>query len=1052
MFMRALITRMWEKAMLYQINQKNYSTFKVFRDNKLPPRGYFIPFSSVKKAADAKLINRRYVSDRVVCLNGEWDFAYFPKFSDMPKKFDTDKIVFDKLEVPSCWQFKGYEPPFYTNVKFPFPVVPPRIPTRKAAGKYGEDINGEKYVCGKKQYNSVGVYRTFFNVTDLGKTRILSLLGVASCAEVYINGKYVGYSEGAHNTAEFDIGKYLISDSNELLIVVHKWCNGSYLEDQDMFRNNGIFRDVLMFENENSYVWDFDFFTAKRGAIYDCFIKAVVKEPEEVTFTAELSDNGKVIAVKSVAAKSETNVAFEKLDVTEWNAEEPKLYTLTLTLRKNGEIIECIKKLVGFRTVEISGRTFLFNGRKIKLKGVNHHDTNPYEGYCMTADQLAYDIMLFKAFNVNTVRTSHYPPDPLFIELCDFYGIYVVDEADIESHGTTTDLQISNKLKWKNHFWDRVSAMYYRDRNSCSITMWSLGNESGGIKCQDYCYARLKEISPLPVHYERACAFKRTGYDVISNMYPSVDRLRMLLENTALVIPGQRKIYAQKPYFMCEYAHAMGVSPGSLEDYWDVIYSHDNAMGGCIWEFADHTIYHGAGAKYHYTYGGDHGEYTHDGNFCADGLFFSDRRPHTAAYAMKNAYRPLRARLLSPNGLIEFTNLNSFSNANYITIKGGVFADGEKTGSFEFSMDIAPNCKETANLHLIEQDKDVTVHLDYFEGKHLVATEELRLKEKLIPVKVAEGGTFRYTDDNNGILCVTFNGGKVKFDTEAGVLTSYVFEDKEFTAAKPVKSDNKGSLYTNIYRAYIDNDRNIVKKWHEAGYDSLTFTPDGCAYRVGENHIKISARHLMKNAKGKTLFLSEDTYTVYSNGVIDLQTRLTPKCKGLPMLPRVGKILELNKEFDNVIYYGCGGFESYPDLKGQSRLGVFSAKVAEMNMPYVRPQFCGSHTDCRYAVMRNGEGRGLLLLADSVPFNFSVKRTTDSTLEKCKHQEDVPDDGVNYVSIDGFMGGIGSNSCGPLPMDNYVLRADKAYAQSFRIIPFAAITDGDIILFDSAEK
>lgn len=1029
--------------MKYQLNKKNYRKFAIFEDNKLPPRSYFIPFSSELKAASAPIKSRRYNSDKVKCLNGVWDFAYYKSIKEFPKLLDTDTAQFDKITVPSVWQMLGYEPPFYTNVKYPFAVIPPKIPTKERAGVYSQDINGDQYACGNKQYNSKGIYRTFFDIESADKKHILSFLGVSSCLEVYINGEYVGYGEGSHNTAEFNIDSYIKVGKNELVCVVHKWCNGSYLEDQDMFRHNGIFRDVLLYINEPSYIYDFSFVSTKSKAGYDAQINVKINNYEGCAVRATLSRDGKVIASQMTDAAPITTLNFNGLDVAEWNAEQPALYTLTLTLYKNKTLSEAIVKQVGFRTITIQGNKFLLNGQLIKLRGVNHHDTNPYTGYYLTPDDIEKDIKIFKAFNINTVRTSHYPPDPMFIELCDLYGVYVVDEADIECHGTKYPKQISGKRAWKQHYWDRVSRMYYRDRNSSSIIMWSLGNESGGIRCHDYCYYQLKQLTNIPIHYEGATHTLRIGYDVVSNMYTSVPALKRIAKGS-YGNAARRAALAKKPFFLCEYAHAMGTGPGSLDDYWQEIYANDNLMGGCVWEFADHAIYH-KDKKYMFTYGGDHGEYTHDGNFCVDGLFSPDRTPHTGAYCLKNVYRPVRAALVQ-NSIVQLTNYNSFRSTAYLSINATLYNNGKKLGSYDLSCDIPPAKSQKFNLLLEEMSGDVVLNIDYREGDTLIATEQIVVAQQLTTVKIAAGAGLSVAE-TTGLLTVNFDNGKIVFDKATGAVQEYQSKGESYFIKKPLKSDGgKGAIYTNLYRAPTDNDMRTKNSWHKAQYNALLPAKTGLSYEQGNGEATVKVTCKLVTPQGKAAFLVEDTYNILANGSITIKSKLVPLRRCLPNLPKVGKTLELAKEYNEIIYYGLGDMPNYPDFKDQSRLGVYRTKVKDFGHNNIKPQDSGNRCDVRYAIIRNASGGGLMVLANGMPFNLNAKEVSDTELAGFTHIEDIkPSPDRNYISIDGFVSGLGSNSCGPIPLEQYRLPADIVYLTSFTLIPFDSVKDENII-------
>ncbi|MDR2266616.1 MAG: hypothetical protein LBE09_03375 [Christensenellaceae bacterium] len=1038
--------------MKYTINKTNYSNFNVIEVNRLPGRSYFIPFSSEFLAASTPPEEKRYRSDIVLPLNGDWQFKYFAKIKDLPSILDTDNIAFDKISVPSCWAEYGYEPPFYTNIKYPFPVKPPKVPKHEVAGIYTSDINGFSYATGNTQHNSVGVYRRFITIENLNKHRILSFLGVASCLDLYINGQYVGYAEGSHNTSEFDISNFLVEGANEILCVVFKWCNGSYLEDQDMFRHTGIFRDVLLFEENQTYIHDFDCLTLKKDVGYDLQVSVDIKNYNGYRVKATLFSDGQFIAEREVFSTIETYLTFESLNVIEWNAEQPTLYSLIISLIKDGEVIESIKKDIGFRTIEIKNGVFLLNDTMIKLRGVNHHDTSPNTGFYLTPAEIQRDILLMKSFNVNAVRTSHYPPDPLFIELCDRHGLYVIDEADIECHGAP-HLKISGSTKWFARFWDRVSRLFYRDRNSCSVTMWSLGNESGGSKCQNYCYGELKKLTPIPIHYEGVCQKPEFGYDVVSEMYSSVDRVKGLMTGTQPLTSRQRAILAERPYLLCEYAHSMGVGPGGLEDYWQVIYAHKKALGAFIWEFADHAVYHKDG-KYKYTYGGDHGEYTHDANFCADGLFYPDRTPHTGAYAMKNVYRPLRAQVLDRRGLIEITNYNTFRSSGYIKIKGLITVNTVKTGEFETSLDIPAGGKEKFNLLLDDPYGDCLIDLDYYDGDNRIAFEQLRLSDAPFNLKVKENPNVGLTMiEEHGLLEIKFANGHLKINTELGILTEYCVANTHFFPVMPDRFQTKGALYTNIFRAPTDNDIEFAKAWRAAGYDRVRIVPTGFDYDIIDGEGIVNLYSKLYGAYDDPIFDVTDTITVSTNSILKVKSKLTktilPKKPAkhvrLPYLPRVGKTVVLKSDYSDVIYYGVGELENYADFKEQARLGLYRASVDDFLQPYLRPQESGNRTGTKFAVFRDKSGDGLMILSTNQPFNFNAKRIDDETLATCKHVEDIQPKNHIFVSVDGYMSGIGTNSCGPAPDIKYLLNPDSDYVTEFKIIPFTAISDDKII-------
>ena len=644
--------------MKYRLNKNNYHDFSVYQKNRLPARSYFIPYPTREEADTTAAKEKRYRSSKVQCLNGMWDFKFYPRPAELPDVFDTDQVSFDTIDVPACWQFRGYDKPFYVNTRYQFPYQPPVIPTEEKVGKVfswmGFDRGlGPRWQDPGEEYNFVGVYRKTVQINDPSQNTVISFLGVASCLDLYWNGEFVGYSEGAHNTAEFDLTDKLREGENELLAVVHRWCTGTYLEAQDMFRNNGIFRDVLLRFSDPEDLWDVDARTWKSGEHYAVKLTATALTDTEVTFSLE--GHGIARSSKAQTSCGKAEISFDNLEVTEWNAENPVLYTVRYETPT-----ECISEKIGFRTVNIQGDVFLVNGRKIKLRGVNHHDTSPTNGYTMTPDKIERDLLLCKQYNIDTIRTSHYPPDPLLLELADELGIYIVDENDLETHGTfshqfpPTYNSISHDPKWRPRYLDRIEHLYERDKlhGNTAVILWSLGNESGGYSNTDAMYHYLKARSPLPVHYESAIHSRRQAYDVGSEMYPSVAKVHMVGEHCR-----KQKRLNDRPYFLCEYAHAMGVGPGNTEAYWQEIYRYDNLMGGCVWEMVDHAVLHPDGS---YTYGGDHGEWEHDGNFCVDGMFYPDRSPSTGAEIIRFIYRPLRVSRVS-GSVFEIFNTMAFS-------------------------------------------------------------------------------------------------------------------------------------------------------------------------------------------------------------------------------------------------------------------------------------------------------------------------------------------------------------------------------------------------------
>lgn len=996
--------------MIYKIQKLNVNNFAVFEENKLSPRSYFIPYKNRKRLEKTDTVNRRYKSDMVKVLSGKWDFCYFSKLSELPCELDTDAMSFDVISVPSTWQRTGYEPPKYINIRYEHKMTLPYVP---------EEM-------------SVGVYRKKFTLSPESVNPIITFLGVCSSLTLYVNGRYVGYSEGSHNSAEFELKDFVSEGENELVAIVSRWCNGSYLECQDMFREKGIFRDVYITENPAEYIYDYQVNTEKVDDGYILSVDFDLRgDLAGKKIAVELLYGGKVVGKVQSCAKFDLSVALAPLDVREWNAERPELYTMYITLSDGENDLQVVRSSVGFKTVRIDGEHFLFNGRLIKFKGVNHHDSHHLNGYVMTAQELLKDILLMKEFNCNAVRTSHYPPDPVFIELCDEYGLYVIDEADIETHGTQNDLDmkptltpniISNDKAWLPAMRDRVIRLYHRDKNHPSITMWSLGNESGGWKNQDKCYAMLKSLSELPVHYEGVIRTPRGSYDVISEMYQFPGGIKRIGEHKLT------KRYMNKPYFLCEYCHAMGVGPGSLEDYWKLIYKHDNLTGGCIWEWSDHSVYD-ENAKYKFTYGGDHGEEYHDGNFCVDGLFYPDRRPHTGAFEMKEVYRPVRSEMLSGN-FYKFTNTNRFINADEYSISYELVSDGVCVEEGELRLDIEPCCSVSLVLAHKMPAADTDCHINFIykdSDGNIVAKEQHTISEHINEPETESEGTLTCKKEN-GTIVVGFEKGQIVFDGKTGMLISYAVDGKELL---------KKGFAPQLYRAFLDNDRNIVKLWKKRGYDNVDYKGKLVSFKVKEGEkIKLESEgRLCLNGKKKFEF--ECKFTVYPGGVMKVKCELEKKKLDFTSyeLPRFGLNAEFDSSIENVKYYGLGEKENLCDFDAQSIVGIYSGKVADMYEPYIKPQDHGNHGRTRWLELTDNEGRGVLITACKDFFSFGVHDYTEECIRKAEHIEDVVHGQVTSLNIDGYLRGTGSNSCGPNALKQYRVVLDDELEFAFFIEP-----------------
>lgn len=1000
--------------MNYNLKTDNYKTFEIFKDNVLEPRSYFIPFSSREEMLETDIRTERYNSSMVAVLSGEWKFKYYSSRSLMPDLFDTDNEEMDDIAVPSVWQFTGYEKPYYLNSRYPFKPNPPYFPEDCAVGVYAKRF-------------SIGNAKGNFNIV---------FLGVAGSLDVFVNGKYAGYSEGSHNTSEFEITSFLQQGENEVVAVVHKWCNGTYLECQDMFRNNGIFRDVLIVRTGDNSIYDFEAKTTfNSDGSYMLDIVPSFKIKDEVVFNAELFDGDELVSSKSVNICPEKvdKITFDVLDVAEWSAEIPKLYNLYLYLSKEGKLIEIIRKKIGFRHIEIKKNVFYLNNKRIKLLGVNHHDTNESAGYVMTVEDMEKDIKIFKDYNVNCVRTSHYPPDPSFLDLCDEYGIYVVDEADIETHGCETELHkrwiCSHNPKWQGHYWDRVYRMYQRDKNHPSITMWSLGNESHGYSNQDYCYKELKKLTSVPIHYEGVIRTRRWAYDVISRMYFPPEMVEKVARGK-----GLPKKYYNKPFYLCEYAHAMGLGAGDLERYVKAFYKGDNVLGGCIWEFADHAVLEKEGS-YRYTYGGDHNEWKHDGNFCVDGLFYPNREPHTGAYQMKNCYRPVRAKRISSNEY-EFFNHMYFKNADF-TVKYKVLNDGEAAEGGEFTINADPQRSVRKQLDVKIKNHTVII-FEYYENDYNVGKEQIILNAGYKAKPAVKSDFEIKVIQSEKKLAVVFEKGELLYNRVTGEFESYIYNGRQLINSIPL-SPMKG-FSPELYRAPLDNDMYVCKTWNRQGLNALSCTNKtavGKACREENNSVIITADYRLSSPKINNAGRCSVQYVIYPSGRIEISYKYS--MLRFSTAARLGIHIEMPKDFENVTYFGYD-METLSDFKEHSVYGIQSLKVSDMHEKYIKPQESGMRFGTYWARITDNDGIGFEFESEK-GFVFNANHYTVSQCAKASHVEDLKEYDTTDVHIDGFMLGAGSNACGPLPSKEHRRDVVVSYENSFTVTP---VGDSDV--------
>lgn len=946
-----------------------YENPQFLQENRLPQRSYYIPRNE----------------GAYILLNGVWKFKYF-QYDDEYTKNISD---WDSIPVPGCWQLYGYEDPNYTNINYPYPVDPPYVPDA----------------------NPMGVYEREFEIKDCSKNTYIVFEGVCSNIELYINEKYVGYSQGSHLQSEFDISDFVKNGNNTIRVLVRKWCCSSYLEDQDFFRFNGIFRDVYILSRPKGHIKDIKVRTIGNKVNIDFEGKA------EITLFNQTKE-------------AENTAVFEIENPIYWNAEKPYLYTLHFKYKE--EIIE-IK--FGFRTIAISeNNALLINGVPVKLKGVNHHDTDAFKGWYQTDDEIRNDLLLMKKLNINTIRTSHYPPPPKFLDMCDEMGFYVVLETDIETHGFVVRHSgyrgyddrdnpewINNQNDWENAYVERIERAYGRDKNHTSIIMWSTGNESGHGLNQQKMIAFLRENdSSRLVHAEDASKQNYTERtDVFSIMYPPVS----LQKDTVDPITSKRhpddnslegytiNSKCNQPYFMCEYAHAMGNGPGSVKDYWDYIYAHDHMIGGCVWEWADHTVVIDGVP----LYGGDFREKTHDHNFCCDGMVFYDRSFKPGTYEIKACYQGLETLLdgykLTLKNRYDFTNLMEF------TINLTVKCDGEIIHTKDITLDLAPHCEAVIDIKDLCSDiKECRLGAYINTTMYDKTGYEIALTQHKLPIeeKAEIPATDKYCAliERDNVIIAQSENFKYTVSKRYGNFISIIKDGKE-------QLNDKVSL--TVWRAPTDNDSKVRKKWEVSDRDNLS----GLNFNEIFNKVyscEIQDGKILVHASlsgiSRTKFLDyTQEIEIFENGTVKMSLNAKYLKDSITYLPRLGYEFQTPYENEYFKYFGMGELENYIDLNHHTRIDWYESNADKEYVNYIRPQEHGNHTATKILEMKNG----LKFVAEK-EFEFSVSHYNSHHLDKAEHINELVKDNATNIRIDYKVSGIGSNSCGPELSEKYKLK------------------------------
>ena len=992
---------------------RHYEDLKIMHENTMPSRAYYMPASHDM----GPLVEDRFSSDRVICLNGTWEFQYFNSIYDLQEKFyeqGYDCSRFTQVEVPGVWQNYGYDSHQYTNVRYPIPLDPPYVPQENPCGAY--------------------VRKFYYEIPEEAPRAYLNFEGVDSCFYVWVNGKYVGYSQVSHATSEFDVTEVLKNGENTLAVLVLKWCDGTYLEDQDKFRMSGIFRDVY-------------FVNRPENVVYDYFTTTEIQE-EQAVITVQASYQGKAVPTKLTLYDAEhkeiASQVFQENTGTVythkavilvkepnlWNPEQPYLYTLVL--ETEGEVIT---DRIGLREICVKDAVLYANGTAIKFKGVNRHDSDPVTGFVIGLEQMKKDLQMMKESNFNAVRSSHYPNVPYFYQLCDEYGLFVIAEADNESHGTQSQyLKDSNwenvSRKWNERIsdnpefipatLDRTQLCVHREKNRPCIIIWSMGNECGyGCTFEEALKWTKGFDSTRLTCYESSFyrsdrrKYDYSNIDIFSRMYPSLEEIQEYMDKKP-----------DKPLLLIEYCHAMGNGPGDLEDYFQIIYEYDVLCGGFVWEWCDHAIYQGqaANGKEKYLYGGDFGEEVHDGNFCMDGLVYPDRTPHTGLLEYQNVYRPARVvSFCQKTGELCLENyMNYVDLKDYIYLVYEVNCDGKLLEKKQFILQesVLPHKKGTILLDITVPDSGkcylkVSYHLKHGtsvmaqgsrmgfdeillknqDGRNQQATALLETQEqKEAEVQVSE--TDRFLSVRSDTFFYVYN--------KLSGLFEQLSVDGEELLETPME--------LNIWRAPTDNDRKIKQEWIDAGYDRSKARAYDTHWEMNGEGIRIYSTVSVAAVAIQKVLDIEAVWKIYRTGEISVKMHVK-KDREFPQLPRFGIRLFLRGEYENLKFYGLGPHESYRDKCRSCSHGLYDTTVEEQHEDYICPQENGSHTDCDYLMLE--KENQTVTAVSSRPFSFNVSYYSQEELTRKAHNFELEKSGSTIVCLDYAQNGIGSNSCGP---------------------------------------
>ena len=1004
---------------------KTWENHQIDGINRMPARAHFLTFPSKEKA----LLNNNRYTHAFKNLNGVWKFMFLDAPEYSPEGFfnsDFDVTKMDDITVPGNWQLQGYGKMHYSDLWYNFPINPPYVPTE----------------------NPIGIYKRTFFVEESYRDKkiIIRFCGVDSAYHLWINGKEVGYSKVARNESEFDITDLIrVGEENDVTVRVYQWSDGTYLEDQDMWWESGIFRDVELIgvpkDGINDYKVIADLDDEYKNGIFK--VEAFLRTTKEVNVTFELVDAGEnTVFTKTVVAKEGKACIDEVIaDVNHWTAETPYLYKLFMTVEDDGQIVEVSPQNVGFRNIRLNGETFLVNGVAIKFKGVNRHDYSPQNGRVVSREEIEKDIILMKQFNINAIRTSHYPNSYYLYDLCDEYGMYLIAETDLECHGfeLTGDYKwITDDPSWELAYVSRMTRMIERDKNHPAIIFWSLGNESAfGCnfrKMTDVAH----EMDPTTlVHYEGD--FDVESADVYSTMYTWIENPKKPYLMKDIIEKSK------KPHIHCEYCHAMGNGPGNLKDYQDLVYAHDKLQGGFVWEWFDHGIesFTESGEKY-YRYGGDFGDDPSNKDFCIDGLIMPDRTPSPGLYEYKKVIEPITTTAVDiQKGIINLLSRYDFANLDRFNLVYKVMEDDVilQTGFMPVSSIEARANKDITlpyDLSTIKVKPGAHYYVNisyqlredtsYASSGHELATAQFELPLYKEGIMVRPEGILNVEKEHT-TLHVKGANFSLDFNLVNGNLMNIVRDGMQVLS--------KGPRLT-LWRAPISNDMEIIDKLKKVYFLHLEHeVVMNIDYHMEGNILKVEVDTINSTTNSAWHFKTKYVYTVCPSGDILIDVEGTPSGRvdlAPDMLPRIGVSMHLDKSMEHVRYFGMGPGENYADSKEAAQMGLYANTVDGLFTNYVIPQENGNHMGCKWVSMTNDRGMGLLASTEG-DFNFSASWYEDKDLDDAKHTCDLVKRDYIIFNVDYKQNALGTNSCGQWQLDKYRAKFED-FKLSFRLTPF----------------